>query len=716
MTVHMHKEAIGIVIDIGHSVSQHTEDNKPGFLENAKNCVSMILKRKIFVNAKDEIALFLLGSKETDNSLDYKNIKTVHENLVIPDWDMVAFVEKLEGTNVNADWLNGVIVAMDYLRSETQGKKFSERKLVLLSDLNSVVSEDQVETIIKALKSEEITLIAIGPDVNLDVKDEPMDDDDDEINGKKNGAVEGKLKNVQQKAGEALLKHILDKTGGTVCNFADAIPQLMYFQKKNVRPTPWNVVMDIGPDIKIAVSGYRKISPATLPSWKTSSALESFARVDFEKTYTRQDENMTVVERDDVIEGYAFGTTLVPFTDVDKSMLSYKSGDKCLSVLGFTKSTNVPRHLFMGKGVLYIVPQRDDECAAVALSSLIQAMQDLGQVAIARKVYRANTGPVLGALFPRITNHYQCLVFIELPYSEDMREFIFPPVATEKSKPAKEQLDAIDALIDNMDLTSVTNEYEEDTEAFNPKKMLNPYHQHVYYSLAHRAMNPDSELPPVNDRVLDILKSPCENSPSYKLALEEIKKQFQLVEVKPKKKEVADAIKSEVKKEPEDASNNVNIEDVKLEDLGLASIVEVGSLTPEQDFKALLDQGQQFDKVCDQMQKVILNLVLRSFGTDNFVKAETALRTLRISCTEKDPSVYNDWIVQFKESLFQRGKDAFWDIVIKEQLGLITSHESTKSSVTEEDAKTFVEHVESTNKEDENNDEDMDVDDLLNQM
>jgi len=34
---------------------------------------------------------------------------------------------------------------------------------------------------------------------------------------------------------------------------------LMYFQNKKVRPTPWNVVMDIGPDIKLPVSGYRKV-------------------------------------------------------------------------------------------------------------------------------------------------------------------------------------------------------------------------------------------------------------------------------------------------------------------------------------------------------------------------------------------------------------------------------------------------------------------------
>jgi hypothetical protein len=65
------------------------------------------------------------------------------------------------------------------------------------------------------------------------------------------------------------------------------------------------------------------------------------------------------------------------------------------------------------------------------------------------------------------------------------------------------------------------------------------------------------------------------------------------------------------------------------------------------------------------MQKVILNLVIRSFGADNFVKAETALRTLRMTCMTKDPSVYNDWVVQFRDSLLGRDKRAFWDILVK---------------------------------------------------
>jgi hypothetical protein len=65
------------------------------------------------------------------------------------------------------------------------------------------------------------------------------------------------------------------------------------------------------------------------------------------------------------------------------------------------------------------------------------------------------------------------------------------------------------------------------------------------------------------------------------------------------------------------------------------------------------------------MQKVILNLVIQSFGGDNFSKAETALQTLRIDCVAKEPSLYNEWVVQFRDSLFERGRKAFWDKLVE---------------------------------------------------
>jgi hypothetical protein len=54
------QEAIVIIVDIGHSVSQDTETIKSGFLENARECVSMILKRKVRCIVIGEILLWIL--------------------------------------------------------------------------------------------------------------------------------------------------------------------------------------------------------------------------------------------------------------------------------------------------------------------------------------------------------------------------------------------------------------------------------------------------------------------------------------------------------------------------------------------------------------------------------------------------------------------------------------------------------------------------------
>jgi hypothetical protein len=74
---------------------------------------------QVFANLKDEVALILLGSNETQNSLNYKNIKVTH-SLALPSWEMVQFVEDLRGTTVNADWLDAIVVAMDVLKEETE--------------------------------------------------------------------------------------------------------------------------------------------------------------------------------------------------------------------------------------------------------------------------------------------------------------------------------------------------------------------------------------------------------------------------------------------------------------------------------------------------------------------------------------------------------------------------------------------------------------------
>ena len=47
---------------------------------------------------------------------------------------------------------------------------------------------------------------------------------------------------------------------------------------------------------------------------------------------------------------------------------------------------------------------------------------------------------------------FQTLVYIELPYSEDMRQYLFAPIYSDdpSTRPTSEQLEAVDNLIDSM--------------------------------------------------------------------------------------------------------------------------------------------------------------------------------------------------------------------------------------------------------------------------
>ncbi|KAL0595963.1 X-ray repair cross-complementing protein 5 [Plecturocebus cupreus] len=61
----------------------------------------------------------------------------------------------------------------------------------------------------------------------------------------------------------------------------------------------------------------------------------------------------------------------------------------------------------MGNQVLKVFATRDDEAAAVALSSLICALDELDVVAIVRYAYDKRTNPHVGVAFPHIKHNYE---------------------------------------------------------------------------------------------------------------------------------------------------------------------------------------------------------------------------------------------------------------------------------------------------------------------
>ena len=63
------------------------------------------------------------------------------------------FIEKhIEGSDFEGDWLDAVVVALNFLKEETEGTKCRNKKIVLLSDLGCAANKDKLEVIAKGMQ------------------------------------------------------------------------------------------------------------------------------------------------------------------------------------------------------------------------------------------------------------------------------------------------------------------------------------------------------------------------------------------------------------------------------------------------------------------------------------------------------------------------------------------------------------------------------------
>ncbi|XP_069105553.1 X-ray repair cross-complementing protein 5-like [Argopecten irradians] len=100
------KEAIAIVVDVGPSMNQAPAGETTS-LQTAIEAMTMIVQRKVFAESKDEIAVILFGTADTDNPLadgdSYENI-TILRPLGVADFDLLNIIQNdIQPSNISAD-------------------------------------------------------------------------------------------------------------------------------------------------------------------------------------------------------------------------------------------------------------------------------------------------------------------------------------------------------------------------------------------------------------------------------------------------------------------------------------------------------------------------------------------------------------------------------------------------------------------------------------
>ncbi|XP_054268759.1 X-ray repair cross-complementing protein 5-like isoform X2 [Macrosteles quadrilineatus] len=686
------KEGVVLVIDVGEAVGNLVGNGK-SFLENSKICASRIIQRKIFANSQDEFGLVLIGSEETKNELNYPNVYVQNSYFSCANWNLMKNISNLtvakhSGNSSNSDWLDGLIVAVNLLKEESECKSFSTKKIVLMSNFATpVTSIDNVDDTIKALKDLEIGLVVIGPELE-------------------DGSSENEVKSPAQRKNEAIISRIVEETDGVTCGFDEAMVPLGRYQKIQTRAMPWNCDLQIGSNIFVPIVGYKKFDSKKLLIWKKRSR-EKSAIVE-ERVHFEGDQQ---VDKADVIKSYTYGQTIVPFSEDDKAATSLQT-EKCFQVIMFAKKEEVPIHMLMGESVLYIAPRTGNEGAVSAMVALAQVLLEQQQVAIVRKVYRKNTAPLIGALIPtcETSNNRKCYFFywVKLPFAEDDRRLKLPSLR--HIKPTQEQQDVVKKLIDSMDLSQL------DEEEDPYRKPVNPLVEHVNDLITFKALNPSSEMPTQpSERVKNMLKPLPDILANASQALDEIKRLFPLEEVEQKtyRRAAADIFNRSTNNNP---ANVVAPQDMvnSVTSLVQSTVTEVGTIDPEGNFLKLLDQGASFGSVCEQMKTAIKKLIFTSSSSVGAEKAISAMKLLRERCVSRNPVSYNTFVASLKDDLVERGNTDLWDVIVQEKLGLITSVESQQSNVSADEAVVFYEIKKCESQSEEQCE--MEVEDLLAEL
>uniref|UniRef100_A0A665WX45 X-ray repair cross-complementing protein 5 n=1 Tax=Echeneis naucrates TaxID=173247 RepID=A0A665WX45_ECHNA len=616
-------------MDVGFSMSNSAPGEEPHF-ELAKKVIKKSVQRQVFAETKDELALVLFGTDSTKNPLaqdgQYQNI-SIHRHLMMPDFDLLEEIEnQIHPESQQVDWLDALVVCMDLLKTETNGKKYDRLNIALLTDLNTPTSSDQLDVIINNLKDAGITLQFFLP---FPVEDDEEGGGDADRSGPGHPGT-GKGLSKEQKIGSDMMKHILlslDEEDGLdeIYTFRlNAIEQLCMFKRIERRPMPWPCQLTIGSALSIRIVGYKAVTEEKLKKmWITVDAQTTLKEdVKRETVNCLDDDNETEVQKDDIIQGFRYGSDIVPFSKVDQEQMKYKHDGKCFAVLGFTKKNMVHRHQFMGNQVIKIFAAKDDEHAGVALSALIKALDELEMVAIVRYAYDRRSNPQVGAAFPCIKQNYECLLYVQLPFTEDLRQFTFPSLENKKLAPSDTQLCTVDSLIDAMMLVEEAEDGEQN-DIFKVNHIPNPAFQRHFQCLHHRAVHPKDPLPPMEPWLKAALERPEVINERCQAPLEDIKRLFPLTEVEKKKK-----LKT-----------------------------SVGSVDPARDFRTLIKKSFPFGEGEVSQLTHRIEQLLSNKNIQYFMKSITCIQAFREQSVKvnKRLEVFWELLVQGMISLFTLG-------------------------------------------------------------
>ncbi|KAI8071692.1 SPOC like C-terminal domain-containing protein [Gongronella butleri] len=546
------------VVNCGHSMTITPHGASKTAFEQAVDVIVDGLSAKVLADRKTELAsVILAGTQETKNKLaepgQYQNI-TEHCGLAKAQFESMRRlleVRPADATDPAADLLSALILAIDQIQSVVGKKKYT-KQIMLITDGTAPIDWQDLPDVQQAMLDSNINLIVLGTDFGPDGAD-PCDD----VNTKEimdtNAAMWNELSNAISER--------------PVMRLQDAHDQSMGFKVKQVKPTPvFRQHLYFGSEGKLQLNVHMytytsAVRPLALKKWSTlsdimvdnnaasSSTADALKLSHSVNTVRRKrvkkldqpgnegaaaaadamggldDDNLAMETAEDsaflnndeenVLErAYPFGNALVMITAEQEAFLQLETTPG-LWILGFYPVDKIPRHYYLDRVYLILPgPMVPDE-SGPGLDALSLSMSVNEVVALVRYVSKAGANPKLGVVSPCTEFGVNLLQFCQLPFDEDMREFMFNSldkvsmqsgnVITQDHPllPTKEMNDTMARFVKGMDLCPPNA-----PELYVPEENFNPAVWRVNQAINARALNPSAPLPELHPRLVQQTRPP----------------------------------------------------------------------------------------------------------------------------------------------------------------------------------------------------------------
>lgn len=409
------------------------------------------------------------------------------------------------------------------------------------------------------------------------------------------------------------------------------------------------------------------------------------------------------VEMDELERGYEYGRTAVHISESDMNVVKLET-QPSLQLVGFVRAEAFERYLPLSRSN-FIVPQKANQPAQLALSSFIHALYEAECYAVARIVTKELKPPLLLLLVPRIELDWEALVDVELPFEEDMRRYKFPPldrkltisgktITEHKDLPTQDLMNAMSDYVDAMDLATFGRDEDGNEEEYaKPEDTFAPLVHRIGHIIRWRATHPDPtlEIPEPPEILKKYSVPPAELLAQAEAQLSALKKAADVKKVPPK-------VKGRGKRQRAEREKPLSGLDVD-ELLGNPKRVKIEANNLIPSFKQALaatDDLEAIQEAADGIAKEIRSLITNSVGDSAYGRALEAIRVMREEITElEEPEIYNSFIRNLKNEILGgklngNRRDMWWRIR-GSKYGLVDQKRSLVSDVTEDEAQGFYE-------------------------